>query len=609
MRGHGQPTRAEDDRSSGLRRSRSNSSRQPQSGRGPCCSTVGGQPRRCAERCSAISCTYRRGIARYSHGVLSGEVQVSTSDTPTLTELVALYTAVGWSTYATRPVMLDRAIAGSSLVVTARRDGILVGLARAVSDDATICYLQDVLVAPDAQRRGIGRLLITHVLDRYANVRQKVLLTDNEPRQHAFYESLGYTDIRDVTATPLRAFVRFDPLINARQPARAIWSQGRDRTDDLPLTRRPLHVHPGLYQQQQLARRPLQTTEATTVDCSSCHMWCHAGCAQASRTGGAGGSLTLNQWPSSHSTPPVRCTSRCAGRDGGAAPGEMAECRWRRSWASTIRVPFRTAWSRSSDPITSSLPADPAGGNARPGEQREGEACPARSRTLQETAPNQVPTSTRSSSEPGSSGLYMLHRLRDTLGLSVRVFEAADDVGGTWYWNRYPGARCDSESYFYSFSDRLVRGPAAGVDLDRALRRPAGDPALPAARRRPVRPAPGHPVQHPGHAPRTTTRRPTAGRQHRRRRAGDSAVPHHRRRLPVRDQPARLPGPRQLPGRAVPHRRAGRTRESTSRASGSRSSAPGRPRCRPSRRSPSRRPTSTCCSAPRTTTSPAATGR
>ncbi|MGQ0482378.1 MAG: flavin-containing monooxygenase [Pseudonocardia sp.] len=55
----------------------------------------------------------------------------------------------------------------------------------------------------------------------------------------------------------------------------------------------------------------------------------------------------------------------------------------------------------------------------------------------------------------GFSGMYMLHRLRDTLGLSARAFEAGDDVGGTWYWNRYPGARCDSESYFYSFSDRL----------------------------------------------------------------------------------------------------------------------------------------------------------
>ena len=56
----------------------------------------------------------------------------------------------------------------------------------------------------------------------------------------------------------------------------------------------------------------------------------------------------------------------------------------------------------------------------------------------------------------GFAGLYMLHRLRG-LGLSVRVYEAGDDIGGTWYWNRYPGARCDVESmdYSYSFCDEL----------------------------------------------------------------------------------------------------------------------------------------------------------
>jgi cation diffusion facilitator CzcD-associated flavoprotein CzcO len=52
----------------------------------------------------------------------------------------------------------------------------------------------------------------------------------------------------------------------------------------------------------------------------------------------------------------------------------------------------------------------------------------------------------------GFSGLYMLHRLRDMMGLSVRVFEAGGGVGGTWYWNRYPGARCDSDSYVYCYS-------------------------------------------------------------------------------------------------------------------------------------------------------------
>src|SRR5918997_3554452 len=56
----------------------------------------------------------------------------------------------------------------------------------------------------------------------------------------------------------------------------------------------------------------------------------------------------------------------------------------------------------------------------------------------------------------GFAGLYMLHRLRG-LGLSARVYEAGGGIGGTWYWNRYPGARCDIESmdYSYSFSDEL----------------------------------------------------------------------------------------------------------------------------------------------------------
>ena len=56
----------------------------------------------------------------------------------------------------------------------------------------------------------------------------------------------------------------------------------------------------------------------------------------------------------------------------------------------------------------------------------------------------------------GISGLFMLYRLR-TLGFSARAYEAGGDVGGTWYWNRYPGARCDTESvqYSYQFSEEL----------------------------------------------------------------------------------------------------------------------------------------------------------
>jgi cation diffusion facilitator CzcD-associated flavoprotein CzcO len=59
----------------------------------------------------------------------------------------------------------------------------------------------------------------------------------------------------------------------------------------------------------------------------------------------------------------------------------------------------------------------------------------------------------------GFSGLYQLYCLRDQLGMNVKVLEAGDGVGGTWFWNRYPGARCDSEShaYGYTFSEDLYR--------------------------------------------------------------------------------------------------------------------------------------------------------
>jgi cyclohexanone monooxygenase len=59
----------------------------------------------------------------------------------------------------------------------------------------------------------------------------------------------------------------------------------------------------------------------------------------------------------------------------------------------------------------------------------------------------------------GFSGMYMLHRLRQ-LGLSTIVIEAGADLGGVWYWNRYPGARCDVESmqYQYGFSEEILRG-------------------------------------------------------------------------------------------------------------------------------------------------------
>lgn len=124
-------------------------------------------------------------------------------------DLVGLYTSVGWSVYASDPDALVRAVEQSSYVVSARDStGALVGLARAISDDVTICYLQDILVNPIHQRSGLGRALVDNVIEHYAHVRQKVLLTDDEPGQRAFYESMGFIEGHDFSPMPLRAFVQ-----------------------------------------------------------------------------------------------------------------------------------------------------------------------------------------------------------------------------------------------------------------------------------------------------------------------------------------------------------------------------------------------------------------
>lgn len=135
---------------------------------------------------------------------------ISESRELTRTDLVGLYTSVGWSTYASDPDSLLRAIDQSAYVVAAWDDsGQLSGLARVISDDVSVCFLQDVLVRPGEQRTGIGRALVERVLERYKHVRRKVLITDAESGQRAFYESLGFTEAHDYEPSPLRAFVRF----------------------------------------------------------------------------------------------------------------------------------------------------------------------------------------------------------------------------------------------------------------------------------------------------------------------------------------------------------------------------------------------------------------
>ena len=121
--------------------------------------------------------------------------------------LCALYDSVGWSTYTRDPDQLLAAVEGSDFRVAVWEDDGLVGLARALSDDVSIAYVQDILVAPSHQGKGVGRALLTAVLKRYSHVRQKVLLTDNRPEQLHFYASMGFVNTRELNHTVLNAFV------------------------------------------------------------------------------------------------------------------------------------------------------------------------------------------------------------------------------------------------------------------------------------------------------------------------------------------------------------------------------------------------------------------
>lgn len=86
-------------------------------------------------------------------------------DLPDAADLVALYAAVGWTAYTQDPAVLRAAIRGSHRVITAYDGEQLIGLARTLSDGASICYLQDILVHPAAQGRGVGRSLLERTLE------------------------------------------------------------------------------------------------------------------------------------------------------------------------------------------------------------------------------------------------------------------------------------------------------------------------------------------------------------------------------------------------------------------------------------------------------------
>ena len=113
-------------------------------------------------------------------------------------EILALYSSVGWTAYTAEPEKLRLGFENSLFTIGAYENGELVGLIRAVGDGQTIVFIQDILVFPEHQRRGIGSLLLKAVLERYAHVRQIELATDNTEKTAAFYKSLGFAPMAEL---------------------------------------------------------------------------------------------------------------------------------------------------------------------------------------------------------------------------------------------------------------------------------------------------------------------------------------------------------------------------------------------------------------------------
>lgn len=106
-------------------------------------------------------------------------------------EVLEIYKSVGWTIYASDPEKLRRAFEKSLYVLGAYDGDILVGILRAVGDGETVVFLQDILVRPEKQGRGIGRRLMAEFFRKFADVRKIQLLTDDIPATVGFYRAVG----------------------------------------------------------------------------------------------------------------------------------------------------------------------------------------------------------------------------------------------------------------------------------------------------------------------------------------------------------------------------------------------------------------------------------
>ena len=114
----------------------------------------------------------------------------------TLEDVLPLYEAVEWTNYTQNPSMLKEAYGNSLHILGAlNEEEKLVGVLRAVGDGASILFIQDILVTPEYQHQGIGTKLLQKTLEKFKNVYQIQLATDDSKKTVSFYESNGFTSL------------------------------------------------------------------------------------------------------------------------------------------------------------------------------------------------------------------------------------------------------------------------------------------------------------------------------------------------------------------------------------------------------------------------------
>lgn len=113
-------------------------------------------------------------------------------------EILGLYASLGWTNYTDKPEMLKNAYLNSLKIYGAYVDDKLVGIIRAVGDGFSVLFIQDLLVHPEFQRKGVGTLLLKKVLCEYDSVYQKHLITEDTEKTILFYKSLGFVDNSEI---------------------------------------------------------------------------------------------------------------------------------------------------------------------------------------------------------------------------------------------------------------------------------------------------------------------------------------------------------------------------------------------------------------------------